>query len=162
MQIPATSAGNSRNPVLIAYNKNMVYFVIPVILTVYFEIFGQAVMYRLKKNPVLFSFPAGFIVWLAFAYLSTGILTAANCLFRTILIIYGLFFLATLLFMAGILLPLPRLIRVAMNAAAALLALLLCPDAAVESAREGLSLCAEMLVPSLFPFFDRTCHGYTD
>ncbi|MBR0213719.1 MAG: hypothetical protein IJL95_03230, partial [Solobacterium sp.] len=68
----------------------MVYFVIPVILTVYFEIFGQAVLYRLKKNPVLFSFPAGFIVWMAFAYLSTGILTAANCLFRTILIIYGL------------------------------------------------------------------------
>ena len=27
--------------------------VIPVILTVYFEIFGQAVLYRLKKNPVL-------------------------------------------------------------------------------------------------------------
>ena len=98
MQIPATSAGNSRNHTLIAYNKNMVYFVIPVILTVYFEIFGQAVLYRLKKNPVLFSFPAGFIVWLAFAYLSTGILTAANCLFRTILIIYGLFFLATLVF----------------------------------------------------------------
>lgn len=36
---------------------------------------------------------------------------------------------------------------------AALLALLLCPDTAAESAREGLSLCAEMLVPSLFPFF---------
>ena len=35
----------------------------------------------------------------------------------------------------------------------ALLALALCPDAAAESARAGLRLCAEMLVPSLLPFF---------
>ena len=35
----------------------------------------------------------------------------------------------------------------------ALLALVLCPDAAAQSARGGLKLCAEMLVPSLLPFF---------
>ena len=98
MQIPVTAPRDSHNRPHIAYNKDMVYFLIPVILTVYFEILGQAVLFRLKKNPVLFSFPAGFIVWLAFAYLSTGILTASNCLFRTILIIYGLFFLASLVF----------------------------------------------------------------
>ena len=35
----------------------------------------------------------------------------------------------------------------------ALIALVLCPDAAASSARAGLKLCAEMLVPSLLPFF---------
>ncbi|MBQ9044735.1 MAG: sporulation protein [Oscillospiraceae bacterium] len=38
-------------------------------------------------------------------------------------------------------------------ASCALLALVLCPDAAASSARSGLKLCAEMLVPSLLPFF---------
>ena len=35
----------------------------------------------------------------------------------------------------------------------ALGALLLCSQAALESARTGLSLCAQMIVPSLLPFF---------
>ena len=35
----------------------------------------------------------------------------------------------------------------------ALIALVLCPDTAASSARAGLKLCAEMLVPSLLPFF---------
>ena len=35
----------------------------------------------------------------------------------------------------------------------ALIALVLCPDAAASSAQAGLKLCAEMLVPSLLPFF---------
>ena len=38
-------------------------------------------------------------------------------------------------------------------ALAALGALLLCSQAALESARAGLSLCAQMIVPSLLPFF---------
>lgn len=32
-------------------------------------------------------------------------------------------------------------------------ALVLCPKEAAESARAGLRLCAEMLIPSLLPFF---------
>ena len=36
---------------------------------------------------------------------------------------------------------------------AALAALVLCPEAAASSARAGLRLCAEMLAPSLLPFF---------
>ena len=36
---------------------------------------------------------------------------------------------------------------------AALGALLVCSQAALESARAGLSLCAQMIVPSLLPFF---------
>lgn len=36
---------------------------------------------------------------------------------------------------------------------AALGALLLCSQAALESARAGLGLCAQMIVPSLLPFF---------
>ena len=35
----------------------------------------------------------------------------------------------------------------------ALGALLLCSQAALESARSGLALCAQMIVPSLLPFF---------
>ena len=35
----------------------------------------------------------------------------------------------------------------------ALGALLLCSQAALESARAGLALCAQMIVPSLLPFF---------
>ena len=35
----------------------------------------------------------------------------------------------------------------------ALVALALCPNTAAQSARDGLKLCAEMLVPSLLPFF---------
>ena len=35
----------------------------------------------------------------------------------------------------------------------ALGALLLCSQAALESARAGLTLCAQMIVPSLLPFF---------
>ena len=35
----------------------------------------------------------------------------------------------------------------------ALGALLLCSQAALESARAGLNLCAQMIVPSLLPFF---------
>ena len=38
-------------------------------------------------------------------------------------------------------------------AGTALLALVLCPETAAEGARDGLVLCAEMLVPSLLPFF---------
>ena len=38
-------------------------------------------------------------------------------------------------------------------AACALMALVLCPDAAARSARGGLMLCAQMLVPALLPFF---------
>ena len=38
-------------------------------------------------------------------------------------------------------------------ALASLGALLLCSQAALESARAGLSLCAQMIVPSLLPFF---------
>ena len=38
-------------------------------------------------------------------------------------------------------------------ALAALGALLVCSQAALESARAGLSLCAQMIVPSLLPFF---------
>lgn len=41
---------------------------------------------------------------------------------------------------------------------AALGALLLCSQAALESARAGLNLCAQMIVPSLLPFsFSRRC-----
>ena len=39
-------------------------------------------------------------------------------------------------------------------AALALLALmLLCSDDAVAGAKRGLSVCAELIIPSLFPFF---------
>lgn len=38
-------------------------------------------------------------------------------------------------------------------AACALASLVLCPDAAAKSAQAGLRLCAEMLIPSLLPFF---------
>ena len=39
------------------------------------------------------------------------------------------------------------------SALAALGALLVCSQAALESARAGLTLCAQMIVPSLLPFF---------
>ena len=39
------------------------------------------------------------------------------------------------------------------SACVAMLALVFCPDAAADAARSGLRLCAEMLVPSLLPFF---------
>ena len=43
-------------------------------------------------------------------------------------------------------------------ALAALGALLVCSQAALESARAGLSLCAQMIVPSLLPFlYSRRC-----
>lgn len=35
----------------------------------------------------------------------------------------------------------------------AMAALMLCPEAAAESARQGIRLCGEMLIPSLLPFF---------
>ena len=38
-------------------------------------------------------------------------------------------------------------------ALAAMIALVLCPEAAAESARAGLRLCGEVLIPSLLPFF---------
>ena len=39
------------------------------------------------------------------------------------------------------------------GALCAMLCLVLAPEQAIESARYALSLCAELIVPSLFPFF---------
>ena len=39
------------------------------------------------------------------------------------------------------------------GALCAMLCLILAPSAAIESARYGLTLCAELIVPSLLPFF---------
>jgi sporulation integral membrane protein YlbJ len=46
-----------------------------------------------------------------------------------------------------------RNLTAAAAAVCALTALLLCPDAALKSAKYGLTLCADVIVPSLLPFF---------
>ena len=49
-----------------------------------------------------------------------------------------------------------RNLTAAAAAVCALTALLLCPDAALKSAKYGLTLCADVIVPSLLPFFVAT------
>lgn len=82
---------------IIAYNIYMVYFILPILVVAYLECFGQTILWRLKKEIPIFSFGIGVIVWLATAYISTGILTASNSKFHIILTIYILFFLFSII-----------------------------------------------------------------
>ncbi len=71
----------------------MIYFLTGLLLAVYFELLGQSFLSLAGKERKGFSFGTGFILMLAVAYLSTSLLTAMNCSFYLILVIYTILFL---------------------------------------------------------------------
>ena len=75
----------------------MLYFVIPLFLVLYFEILGQSICDSFKIDRDIFNFLLGYAVVITVCYLSTSLLTALDCSFYLILVIYILFFIASLI-----------------------------------------------------------------
>lgn len=66
----------------------MIYFVLPLLLIIYFEILGQSIGDFLHIKKETFGFILGYVSFIAVCYISTSILTTVNCSFYIILIIY--------------------------------------------------------------------------
>ncbi len=74
----------------------MIYFLISALLIVYLEFLGQSLYSLIGKKRAGFSFGAGFILVLASSYITTALLTAFDCSFYIVLIIYSLLFVLSL------------------------------------------------------------------
>ena len=59
----------------------MQYLIYPFILLAYFEFLGRWIMFKLKKDPILFNFIIGFISTMAFCYIITWPITVFNLSF---------------------------------------------------------------------------------
>lgn len=70
----------------------MIYFVLPLLLIIYFEILGQSLGSFLHIKKDTFSFLLGYVSFIAVCYIATSILTALNCSFYLTFIIYSLIF----------------------------------------------------------------------
>lgn len=70
----------------------MIYFVLPLLLIIYFEILGQSLGSFLHIKKDTFSFLLGYVSFIAVCYITTSILTALNCSFYLTFIIYSLIF----------------------------------------------------------------------
>ena len=74
----------------------MIYFAIAGLVILYLEVFGQVMLHLFGKK-MLFGFSTGTITWLAAGYLSSCLLTALNCSFRLICIIYAVLFVSSII-----------------------------------------------------------------
>ena len=73
----------------------MYYFIIPVVLSIYFELFGRWVASKFKNVIFRLYYPLGFFSVLAIIY-PTLLLSINNCSFFVLLAIYGLLFVASI------------------------------------------------------------------
>lgn len=76
----------------------MQYLLYPLLLLVYFEIFGRWFLMKIKKPLFEYSFIVGFIVIMAILYIISWPITSFNGNFYHLAILYGLLFLVSLIF----------------------------------------------------------------
>lgn len=75
----------------------MIWYILVSSLAIYcFEIIGRYILYVLNVNKIKCCFGIGIISFLAYAYITTSLLTALNCSFYLLCIIYVLFFIVML------------------------------------------------------------------
>lgn len=70
----------------------MKYFVIAILLVIYFEILGQYLQNKLNRQICEIGLGIGLMVFLSYAYITSSILTAMNCDFMVLIVLYSLFF----------------------------------------------------------------------
>ena len=70
----------------------MMYFIVGILLILYCELLGRMIFAKFGYKTMVFAFPTGFAVILAFGYVFTSILTALNCSYYLIFAIYSAFF----------------------------------------------------------------------
>lgn len=78
----------------------MIYFLYPLCLVGYFEILGRAAQTLFAKKRFIFGFPLGFIVFLAFTYISGWPITAFNLSYSVLLGYYLVVLLLSFVFIA--------------------------------------------------------------
>lgn len=71
----------------------MIYFILPFVLLVYFELIGRLFFLKIKKEPLDFSFVIGLTVTMAILYVSSWPITAFNGDFYHLAVFYGILFL---------------------------------------------------------------------
>lgn len=71
----------------------MIYFILPFVLLVYFELIGRLFFLKIKKEPLDFSFVIGLTVTMAILYVLSWPITAFNGDFYHLAIFYGILFL---------------------------------------------------------------------
>ena len=76
----------------------MIYFVVPFLLLIYFEILGRYFFYKIKKEPLAFSFLIGFVLTMAFLYIISWPITAFNGNFYHLVALYLILFAASIVF----------------------------------------------------------------
>jgi len=76
----------------------MIYFLFPIVLLIYCEILGRAFFSFIKKEALDFSFIVGFILIIAVTYIVGWPITAFNGSFYTLLVLYGLLFIISIIF----------------------------------------------------------------
>lgn len=68
------------------------YIFVSAILLYFFELVGRYILYKLKINNFRCCFGIGFIIFLAYSYITTSLITALNGSFYLLCIIYAIFF----------------------------------------------------------------------
>lgn len=80
------------------YNIGMIYyFLVAMLLVGYFELTGKLFLSFINFNKVKLAFPFGLMLFMAFAYISTSILSYSNCSFWLVFTIYALYFAVSIL-----------------------------------------------------------------
>lgn len=74
----------------------MQYFILPFILIAYFEVLGQSVYELIGVRKDIFNFLFGYVIVIFICYITTSLLTALDCSFYLIEIIYLTFFVSSL------------------------------------------------------------------
>jgi len=74
------------------------YILVSLVMVSYFEILGQYILYKLKNDNYIISFWIGFIITMAYGYVTTSLVSALNGPFFLLLIIYGVYFVSSILF----------------------------------------------------------------
>lgn len=75
----------------------MIYFILPFVLLIYFELIGRLFFLKIKKEPLDFSFVAGLTLVMAILYVLSWPITAFNGDFYHLAILYGILFLISVL-----------------------------------------------------------------
>lgn len=79
------------------FNFDLLYYVfVSLLLIGYFEVTGKLFLIVIHFDGLKLAFPFGLMVFMAFAYLSTSILTYTDCSFWIIFVIYFLYFIISI------------------------------------------------------------------
>ena len=75
----------------------MIYFIVPFLLLIYFEILGRYFFLKIKKEALPFSFLIGFVLTMALLYIISWPITAFNGNFYHLLALYLILFVASVM-----------------------------------------------------------------